>query len=217
MQEMLHRAGGPCDLVISLGWAESPQVMMGNLIELIRRTDVPEGKKILIVTDPMGVVMRDAANNRINTGGPKDVFWYSPDPNNVYCRHPGNGQVGKWHAPVRTHGVAAMDTNTGQTTGIATVPNTEESRAELVAEARARGSPMTNSIAGGLLMYSAMPPGTAKDDVEALAHRLRATYPVMDVPTALGGAYLTITQMGPAAFRAPEAPPNRRARRARRD
>ena len=83
MREMLHRAGGPCDLVISLGWAESPQVMMGNLIELIRRTDIPEGKKILILTDPMGVVMRDTANNRINTGGPKDVFWYSPDPNSV--------------------------------------------------------------------------------------------------------------------------------------
>ena len=166
----------------------------------------------------MGVVMRDAANNRINVDGPKDVFWYSPDPDNVYCRHPGNGQVGKLYSPVRTHGVEAFDTNTRQTTGIAAVPNTEETRAELVAYAHANGCPdMTTSIAGGLLKHKAMPPGTAKDAVEALARRLMATYPDMQLLIAMGSAYLTIVQLGAERFREPDAPPNRRARRARRD
>jgi hypothetical protein len=307
MPEMLNRAGGPCDVVVSMAWAPSAAIMMRNLVELIRTTDVPEGKTVMIITDPMGVVMRDAANNRINVDGPKEVFWYSHDPDHMYCRHPANGQVGKHYSPVRTHAMECVDTNTGHRTETAATPNnadnraeliahartkgctqmsdeiaggvltykamrpgpaktevqrlaqeladrypamhdyiaigcayliatergvvqreeaeqpehpmnTEANRAEVMAESRARGGiPMTNSIAGALLMYGTMPPGTAKDDVEALAHRLRATYPGMDIPTALGGAYLTITQMGPATFRAPEAPPNRRARRARRD
>ena len=73
--------------------------------------------------------------------------------------------------------------------------NTAANREEVVRAAHAAGcTGMTLSIAGGLLLYSAMPDGEAKTAVEALAHRLDATYQC-GCHIALGMAHLATTSV----------------------
>ena len=83
------------------------------------------------------------------------------------------------------------------------VLNTAENRAELVRAAHAAGCmQMTTTLAGGLLMYSAMPPGEEKDRVKDLAHRLDATYPELGghPGVCLGAAFLVTVSLPESRF-----------------
>ena len=83
--------------------------------------------------------------------------------------------------------------------------NTAANRAEVVRAAHAAGCPdMTLSIAGGLLLYSAMPDGEAKTAVEAMAHRIDATYQC-GCYIALGMAQLATTSTSEPTAPAPKA------------
>ena len=115
--ELLER-GGERAVILSLEWHPSVQVMMSQMVTLIRTAVVPEGRTVMIVADPMGVVMRDETGARINENDPKDVFWFSSEPDYVICRNPSNGQIGRLHAPVRDHHIGALCTHTGQVTTV---------------------------------------------------------------------------------------------------
>ena len=77
--------------------------------------------------------------------------------------------------------------------------NTAENRGALMRYAHASGCPaMTPAIAGGFLLYDAMPEGVRKAQVFRLAHRLAATYPWMEASggvLCLGAAYLTTVSL----------------------
>ena len=96
--------------------------------------------------------------------------------------------------------------------------NTAANRAEVVRAAHAAGCPdMTLSIAGGLLLYSAMPDGEAKTRVTELARRIDGTYQC-GCHLALGMAHLASTS-APVLTRSvrsitsePTAPTTRRPR-----
>ena len=71
--------------------------------------------------------------------------------------------------------------------------NSAANRDAVVRAAHAAGCPsMTLSIAGGLLLYAAMPVGETKTAVEDLARRLDATYQC-GCHLALGMAHLAST------------------------
>ena len=92
--------------------------------------------------------------------------------------------------------------------------NTAANREEVVRAAHAAGCPgMTLSIAGGLLLYSAMPDGDAKTAVEALARRLDATYQC-GCHMALGMAQLATTS-APALTRSITSEPTAPAPKAK--
>ena len=114
--ELFERAGKE-PRVLFVAWQPSVQSMMSSLVEMIRAAVIPEGKTVMIVADPMGVDMRDEAGTRINIDGPKDVFWFSSEPDYLICRHPTNGQIGRLHAPVRERSVVGgLCVHTGQVT-----------------------------------------------------------------------------------------------------
>lgn len=69
--------------------------------------------------------------------------------------------------------------------------NTAENRAALMQFHNARSDDvMTEALAGGLLLFGAMPEGPAKQDIHSVAHVLANTWPRMTPHVALGGAYL---------------------------
>ena len=96
--------------------------------------------------------------------------------------------------------------------------NSAANRDEVVRAAHAAGCPgMTLSIAGGLLLYAAMPDGDAKTAVEDLARRIDGTYHC-GCHLALGMAHLASTS-APVLTRSvrsitsePTAPTTRRCR-----
>jgi hypothetical protein len=115
--ELFERAGKGA-IVLDVAWQPSVQSMMSSLVEMIRTVVIPEGKTAMIVADPMGVVMRDEVGTRINIDGPKDVFWFSSEPDYNICRNPSNGQIGRLHFPVRDRRVGALSVQTGQVTSV---------------------------------------------------------------------------------------------------
>ena len=117
VQQMTDRVP-PGSVVMSMAWSPSPSIMFAKLVEMIRTIDVTNGQTLVIITDPMGVVMRDVTGNRINLNGPKDVFWFSSEPDYMVCRHPSNGQLGLLHAPVRTTSAGVVSVNTGIVTAL---------------------------------------------------------------------------------------------------
>ncbi len=112
LQQMVDRAP-PGAVCVSVAWSPSAATMMANMVELVRTIDVPDGKTVVITTDPMGVVMKDVTGARINIDGPKEVYWFSSEPDYMVCRHPSNGQIGRIHAPVRTTSAGVVSINTG--------------------------------------------------------------------------------------------------------
>ena len=117
MQQMFARVP-PGSVVVSMPWNPSPNIMMAHLIDLIRTINVPDGKTLVITTDPMGVMMMDVTGARINIVGPKAVFWFSSEPDYMICLHPSNGQIGRLHAPVRTTSAGTLSINTGTITAL---------------------------------------------------------------------------------------------------